>query len=245
MAVSPGRMPACRGAGGIKEALLGKHNKRRGGHHAAVDLAERSADLYEGVTAPEQGMDLNDGGRIFMKATEGDPARKDMPLNGHEAEGCLIGVYDHDACCHDKTSLNGQIEQRRRPRSDRSIPGGKQAIAFRPEVGEFSPPEGDDLKGLQICIIQAQAVSFIPKSAKAVNRAGWPPADDINIHEFIRNARDGQTINGLRPTGRRRLSGVWQVWQGVEGNAAFFRESADRSGRLFHLHRASSVHQCL
>ena len=41
---------------------------------------QTEAQFHQGIAGPEQRVDLNEGGVIFTKTAEGDPARKDMPL---------------------------------------------------------------------------------------------------------------------------------------------------------------------
>ena len=48
--------------------------------------AQSESQLHEEIACPEKWMDLNEGGTIITKTTEGDPARKDVSLSGHEAE---------------------------------------------------------------------------------------------------------------------------------------------------------------
>src|SRR5512145_3275458 len=71
MAIGPGRMFPRRRAGGVKKALLGKHDIRRGRYCPRMDIADGGGNLVEGAAQMNRGgfpADIRSPGNRLMKS---------------------------------------------------------------------------------------------------------------------------------------------------------------------------------
>lgn len=71
---------------------------------------DAKGQFHEGVARPEQRMDLYNRGSLLLKAAEIDQACEHVALDRHKAEGCVVGIHDHDARSQRNTTGEAQIE---------------------------------------------------------------------------------------------------------------------------------------